>query len=79
MYLARAFGPHASGRPSSDREDSVPDPTIFHPVGCRASLHDAFGEDGLYVLVFRALRPCGHFWVMPPIIPFTSMSPVLID
>jgi hypothetical protein len=20
------------------------DPTIFHPVGCRAPLHDAFGE-----------------------------------
>jgi hypothetical protein len=24
----------------------VYDPTIFHPVGCRATLHDAFGDSG---------------------------------
>ena len=60
--LACAFAPHASGRPASDREDNVHDPTIFHPVGCRASLHDAFGEGQVMG------QPMATRWLVSPLI-----------
>jgi hypothetical protein len=36
----------------------------------------SFGEGCLYSLVFRALRPFGHFLVMSPITPFKSTATV---
>jgi hypothetical protein len=71
--LACAFAPQASGKPSSDREDSVHDPTIFHPVGCRASLHGAFGEDCQKAFVILAVMQLGHLLAIAPITFFNSM------
>jgi hypothetical protein len=45
-------------------------------IGAAAGLACGEGEGCLYILVFRALRPFGHFSVMSPITPFESMSPV---